>query len=747
MNDSPEQIETTELDDVSGHAMAKEPARLPEAEPMAIQDIRDALVIRERDMFLLTLPSGEAPAGNANGLGLYHADTRYLSAYEFSFSATRPMVLLSTAELGFSSEHVLTNFLMPDANGTEVPANSIGVHRTRVLEDVLEETVSVTNYNTFPVVLELVFRLAADFADIFSIRGFEDHEIAPSGHIHWHDGSVRLHNDGAGGRNRETKVLFSPHPDETAKRHGHAVAIFRPALAPRESALIRLVVTVDGRLESPQEADRFAVVEREYTTWLSETTHIRTDNELFDAVLARSVQDLRMLWNHDESHGGYPAAGTPWYDTLFGRDTAIVGLQTLWVKPEIARECLRALATHQGTKFDSWRDEEPGKILHELRVGDLTAAGQLPFSPYYGSIDSTPLFLMLAAEYFRWTGDIDLISELEPNIRMALHWVERYGDINPDCYVEYEKRSPKGLVNQSWKDSGDSMQHADGTLLEPPIAPVEVQGYVFAAYAGLAPVFEALGDSQMAKSLRVKAKQLRDSFNNDFWCDGGWFALALDGKGHKAEPVTSNPGHAMWTGIASPEHAGIQASRLFEPDMFSGWGLRTLSSGAPRYNPQGYHNGTVWPHDNSIAAMGLKRYGFEAEVNRLGTVMFEAARAFPYYRLPELFGGNPRSAHKSPVPYPVACRPQAWAAGAIPLITQAILGLHPDATNHRLYVVRPTLPEWLGVITVSGLSVAGAQVSLRYQRTGDETRVEVLKTTGDLAVSVIDTWPDPLNAP
>ncbi len=709
---------------------------------MAIQDIRDALVIRERDLFLLTDTAGQVPRGNANGYGLYFADTRYLSGYEFSFSTSKPMVLLTTAELGYSSEHVLTNFSMRDLEGRNVPQGTIQVHRTRVLEDVLEETLEVTNYNSFEVDLDLVFRFAADFADVFVVRGYEPEYpgelLAPV----WEHGALRMTYKGTDGRTRQTMVLFTPGPRSVQTDPEVAFASFRAALKPRESTVIRIVVTMDGRLEAPQGVARFAIVEKEYSKWLRKATRMKTDNDFFDAVLARSLRDLRMLWNHEQFEGGYPAAGTPWYDTLFGRDTAIVGLQTLWLKPDLSRQCLATLARWQGKAFDAWRDEEPGKILHELRVGELTRTGELPFSPYFGSIDATPLFLLLCGEYFQWTADRELMSQLEMNIRAALHWLEEYGDVDGDGYVEYEKHSSRGLVNQVWKDSGDSMMHADGSLLKPPITPVEVQAYVYAAMQKLSPLFAALGDRAMAENLLQKAALLRERFRKDFWLEAGFFALALDGEGMPAASVTSNAGHALWGGIATKGQAAQLVRRLMRRDMFTGWGIRTLSSSSPRFNPQGYHVGTVWPHDNSIMAMGFKHYGFEREVNRLATALFEAAQGFPYYRLPELFGGASRSAHQSPVPYPVACRPQSWAAGAVLLITQAVLGLRPDAPNKRLYVVRAQLPDWLHAVAVNGLRVGRAEVNLFYEQL-DATgaHVQVVDVRGDLDVQVVDEWP------
>ncbi|HSP55404.1 MAG TPA: glycogen debranching N-terminal domain-containing protein [Dehalococcoidia bacterium] len=709
---------------------------------MLVQDIRDALVIRERDLFLLTDTSGRIPSGNTNGYGLYYHDTRYLSTYDLSFSNGRLMVLLATAELGFSSEHVLTNFRMEDLQGRSLPDGSVEIHRTRVLEDVLEETIQVTNYNSFDIAIKLVLNVAADFADVFVVRGYQPEKSVEPCAASWEDHSLRMTYKGADGHTRQTSVSFSPTPDATTTDQGGGSASFLVKLRPRQHEIIRILYTMDGRIDTPRGVARFAIVEKEYAQWLRKATRVKTDNDFFDAVLSRSLADLRMLWNHEQLEGGYVAAGTPWFDTLFGRDTAIVGLQTLWLKPDLARQCLGSLARHQGKKFDPWRDEEPGKILHELRIGEMTQAGELPFSPYFGSVDSTPLFLLLAGEYFQWTADVEMMKHLETNIRAALHWIDTYGDIDKDGYVEYEKRSARGLVNQGWKDSTDSLIHADGSLLRPPIALVEVQGYVYAALRKLAPVFEALGDPETASQLLERAAALRERFVRDFWLKEGFFALALGGDHRPSASITTNPGHALWTGIATPQQAKHVVPRFMKKDLFSGWGLRTLSTESPRYNPQGYHLGTVWPHDNSIVASGFKRYGFEPELNLVATALFEAARSFPYYRLPELFGGTPRSAHHAPVPYPVACRPQAWAAGAFPLITQSILGLSANAPGATLNIVRPVLPAWLHAVALHGLRVGGAEADLFFERRGQDVAVQVVDVRGDLQVKVVDSWPD-----
>jgi glycogen debranching enzyme len=715
---------------------------LPEAEPMSIQDIRDALVIRERDLFLLTDIGGQVPRGNTSGYGLYYQDTRYLSGYEFSFSLAKPMVLLSTAELGYSSEHVLTNPTLIDLDGQRVPSGTIEVHRVRVLEDVMEETVRVTNYNSKAVSLELVFRFAADFADIFEVRGYEPEFRGELDPPLWRHAALTMGYKGRDGRRRETLVLLEPTPLSVQTDAEVGYVTYRVSLQPQEGTAIRLVVTVDGRLEAAQGVERYGLVKEEYNAWLSHTTEISTDNEFFNIVLQRSLSDLRMLWNHQERGAGYPAAGTPWYDTLFGRDSAIAGMQTLAVKPEIARDCLVSLSRWQGKKFDSWRDEEPGKILHELRQGELTQTGELPFSPYFGSVDSTPLFLWLAGEYFAWTGDLGLLSQLETNLRAGLHWMTKYGGLADGGYLQYERRSTRGLVNQGWKDSGDAICHADGTLSRPAIALVEVQAYAYAAYRSLSRVFMALGDDKLASKLEQDAAALARRVNRDFWLEEGFYAIALDGSRQAAASISSNAGQALWGGIASRARAGKVVKRLMEDDMFSGWGIRTLSATSKRYNPLGYHMGTVWPHDNSLIAMGFKRYGFEDELNEVATALFDAARAFPYYRLPELFGGDERSVHQAPVPYPVACRPQAWAAGSIPMMTQAILGLCPDAPARKLTIVRPHLPYWLESVRVNALRVGSAEVDLRYRRRAGETRVEVTDIRGDLRVEKRRSWPE-----
>lgn len=715
---------------------------LPEPEPMSVQDLGDALVIRERDIFLLTDADGQVARGNRQGHGLYHRDTRYLSGYELNFATARAMTLLSTAELGYASEHVMTNSHMLDATGQKLSRATVHLRRTRVVDEVLEERLQVENHNPFPVTLDLQYRFASDFADIFEVRGYEPEHRGKLSAPGLLGDRLEMQYYGSDGRARETHIGFDPPPTSLAGDADLAVASYIIILEAQETRTIRLTVCLDSR---PQRApELFANVTASHNEWMETVTHIETDNEFFNAILRRSLVDIRLLQAVDETGVAYSAAGTPWFDALFGRDSCILGMQTLAFRPELARHSLDALARIQATKLDPWRDEEPGKIAHELRRGELTQTNELPFAPYYGSIDATPLFLLLAGDYYRWTGDLAYLAQLRPNIEAALVWMDRYGDLNGDGYIEYEKRSMKGLVNQGWKDSWDSMVAGDGSLVAPPIALVEVQGYVYGALRGLAPIFEALGEPERAKALRDRAAELQHRFNLDYWlAEDGCYALALDGAGKPAASITSNAGHALWSGIADPAKARGVATRLMRGDMFSGWGIRTLTAESPRYNPQGYHLGTIWPHDNSLIAMGFKRFGLEPELNALATALYEAARRFQYARLPELFGGSPVSESRTPVPYPVACRPQAWAAGSIPLITQAVLGIAADAPQKLLRVVSPQLPAFLERVEVRRIRVGAAEADLLYERRAGKTAVEVTDVRGDLTVAVVEGWPEP----
>jgi glycogen debranching enzyme len=709
-----------------------------EAEPMSIDDIRDALVIRHNGAFLLMDRNGDVPLRPETGLGLYRDDTRFLSRYDFSFCDAEPVRLLTTASLGFAAQQVFTNPRMHSADGHELPRSTVEVRRQRVISSVLEEVVRVTSFHVQPIELEFRYTFDADFADILEVRGLERPRRGRVERGRQSDRSLDFAYLSRDGVRLRTVVEFSGAPVNISAH----TAVVRVKLLPHQARSFTVTVAClrEDIPEKPNDGELFAGLQRQYHQWRGSSTRVFTSNEHFNAVLDQSINDLRTLWNDDE-HGGYLAAGTPWFDTLFGRDSIIASLQTLAVNPAIARQTLRVLAAQQGSEVNPWRDEEPGKILHEVRRGESARVGEVPFGRYYGSIDSTPLFLLLAAEYWQWTADARLIRELLPAIQAGLSWCAEFGDSDGDGYLEYAQRSSRGLLNQGWKDSGDAIVAADGSLAPQPIALVEVQGYLYAAKRGLATVMAALRQSRMSSQLSREAEGLRRRINHDFWVESGFYALALDGQKRQVASRSSNPGHLLYCGVPLPTRAHRVVDSLLANDMFSGWGIRTLSTESPRFNPFGYHLGTVWPHDNSIAAMGFKKYGREAELQELATALFDAARGFDYSRLPELFCGTPRTAQHAPVPYPVACKPQAWAAGAIPLLLQAILGLCPHANDNELLVIRPQLPFWLEEVQVRNLRVGSASVDLLYEQHDRRTRVAVLNATAGLRVTVTGRWP------
>lgn len=700
---------------------------LPQGEPIALSNIRDALVIKDGDLFLMTDVEGNAPRDSMAGYGLYKGDTRYLSVYDFSFDEVRPVVLLSTAELGFSSEHHLTNPPMSTAGGRNLPKESLEVRRQRVINKHLLESIQVTNFSIFRAAVNLRFEFDADFVDIFEVRGQKRQRRGRLSSPVVEKDKVIFKYRGLDGVVRSTEIRFSPPPQQI----WYNGALFTISLGHRDSASITVTINTDGEHGDGHFPSDFVKQTTSYRQWLNSCTRVYTSNEFFNAMLERSLSDIRLLMTDSNTGGCFVTAGTPWFNCLFGRDSIITSLQMLAFNPEIARNTLCLLAGWQGKEIDAWRDEEPGKILHELRTGEMASLGEIPMNPYYGSIDATPLFLMLAAEYVDWTGDLELVRELEPNFMAALEWIDKYGDSNKCGYLEYCKRSPKGLLNQGWKDSRNGIVNGDGTLVKPPIALVEVQGYVYAAKSGMARLLYWLGRKDLGRKLRREATALKRRFNLDFWLeDEEFYALALGAGKEPARSITSNPGQCLWTEIVDRDRAIKVVERLFSNDMFSGWGIRTLSSRAARYNPLGYHLGSVWPHDNSLIGMGLKRYGFEDELNELATALYDCCRSLDYYRLPELFSGAPRTAHNLPVRYPVACRPQAWAAGSLPLLLQAILGLVPNAPKKELRIVRPRLPYWLEQVEVRKLKVGGSSIDLLFEKRLGRTKVSVLDNEG-----------------
>jgi glycogen debranching enzyme len=459
-----------------------------------------------------------------------------------------------------------------------------------------------------------------------------------------------------------------------------------------------------------------------------------TSNERLDRWIRRSTADLEMMMT-DTPRGLYPYAGIPWFSTPFGRDGLITAFELLWANPTVARGVLAFLAETQATTHSDAQDAQPGKILHEMRGGEMAALGEVPFGRYYGTVDATPLFIMLADAYVERTADLPFIEQLWPNIAAAVDWMEHSGDVDGDGLIEYARRSASGLVQQGWKDSQDSIFHEDGILAEAPIALCEVQGYAFGAWQGAARLAAMRGDEATAARWRGRAERLRLRFEDAFWCDDlGTYAIALDRDKRPCRIRSSKPGHCLFAGLASPERARRLSHTIMNDESFGGWGIRTVASRQARYNPMSYHNGSVWPHDNAIVAAGLARYGFTAEASRILGAMFDLSQTVDLHRLPELICGFHRRAGDSPTLYPVACAPQAWAAGAVYLLLQACLGVRVDANARRVSFSHATLPEDVDWVRIINLSIGTAHVDLLLTRHPYSVGVTVLRRDGDLEI-------------
>ncbi len=746
-------------------------------------DLTGVHVLKHDEDFLLSDAFGDVQ-DDRRGLGLYHGDTRVLSLYVVRVNGVRPVVLRAGSAASYRTTIQLTNpdLLHPQlANGGEIVLrrHSLGIVRERVLSHGLVERIRLDNFTGGPERARLTLLLDADYADIFEVRGVVR---ARRGERLPNEGSgerLSLGYRGLDGRTWHTHVWLSPSlapldprtrvqaTGELSSEEGAPTSVERIpesgmvllerdwTLPPggHETLEVRVWAEVDepaaaGRRRSPSSAvappappGPPAFDEQEpaaaHRAWRSGSATIETSHLFAERAMSRALTDLRLLLNSGPGEvERYLAAGVPWFSCLFGRDSIIASLQLLAVRPDVAAQTLSILARLQAHKVDEWRDAQPGKILHELRGGELARAGEIPHTPYYGTVDATPLWLMLLDEYHRWTNDDQLIDRLWPNALAALRWIEEFGDADGDGFVEYERQSKRGLANQGWKDSWDSIRNRDGTLGQPPIALVEVQGYVYAARLGLARLARLRGEAELAQRQEEAAEALRQRFEEEFWMpDVGVYALALDGRKRQVNAVASNAGHALWCGIASPSRAASVAGVLTGEGMWSGWGIRTLSSETVGFNPIGYHLGTIWPHDNGICAAGFARYGLHDAARKVAGAMLEASSHFRDARMPELFCGFERAGSPLPVPYPVACSPQAWAAGALYHLVSSMLGMRPDARAKRLDLVAPSLPEWLPDLRLRNLRVGEAVADLAF--TGDGTiSVEVLRRSGELDVVV-----------
>ncbi len=690
------------------------------------------LVIIEDTNFLISDEVGDVPRGA--DFGLYYEDTRFLSAYSLRLDGRIPVFLSARPTDSFSAVHFLTNPVLP-----VVGAAWLAIVRRRQVGRGLHEDIDITNYGSGEARFSLELGFDADFAHIFDVKGQRESGRPPPRRR----AGIRF-TVAENGRSlrfelrrqafvRRLVVNLSERPTQVGPR-----CRFEVRLGPRARWHLCVdFLTLDERDRgepaytcrpgaAPPTEDRA----RRHRELVDQAPRLETDSYVLRQAYERAVHDFAALCVRGDGVAGETviAAGIPWFVALFGRDSLITAYQTLHFYPDVAREVLRTLARHQGTRVDRRRAEAPGKILHEYRYGVTTAGHRgFPPYPYYGSVDSTPLFLMVAGALFRLTADLEFFRSLRPNLLAALEWVERFGDRDGDGYLEYIRESRVGLVNQGWKDSGDSVRFADGRLAKPPIALCEVQGYAYAARLGLAEILGALGEPNLAARLRATAAGLKERFNRDFWLeDRRFFAEALDGKKNRVDSLTSNGGQLLWTGIADPVRAAEVARRLLEPEFFSGWGVRTMAAGEGGYNPVSYHNGSVWPHDNSLIVAGLVRYGFYAEAARLVGGLLDALGAQPEFRFPELFAGYGRDEALFPVEYPTACRPQAWATGSIFLLLSTMLGLRDDPWDPPGTRPEPFLPAGVNRVALTGVWTRQGRGRVEVERTPTGVRRRII---------------------
>ncbi len=670
--------------------------------------------------------------------GIYHEGTRFLSRLLLRVAQSRPLFLSSTVKE--DNALLVVDLTNPDLTLNErvsVPRGTLHIFRTKFLwAGACYERLRIFNYGLEPIDMPLSLQFDADFADIFEVRGLRREHRGRRLEGVIEDGSIHLAYEGLDGVVRHTRLDCYPRPAEVSG----AELRFDVRLPPKGELTYYVTVACQATAGiEPRLPFEVAVAQADHALKKarSENCEIHTANEQCNDWLNRSMADLHMLIT-DTATGAYPYAGVPWFSTIFGRDGIITALECLWVNPGIARGVLSYLAATQATKNIPEQDAEPGKILHEARLGELAALGEIPFRRYYGSVDATPLFIMLAGAYYERAGDRCFIESIWPNIELALHWLDTYGDVDGDGFVEYSRRSPKGLVHQGWKDSQDAVSHADGRLADGPIALCEVQGYVYAAKRRASELAAILGHGSRAEELLRQALALQERFEQVFWCEElSTYALALDGQKRPCRVRSSNAGHCLFTEIASARLAQRTARTLLGEDMYSGWGIRTLAVSEIRYNPMSYHNGSVWPHDNALIAHGLSRYGLRESALKVLTGLFDASLFIDLHRMPELFCGFPRQSGAGPTRYPVACAPQSWAAASVLMLLQACLGLSIKGPTGQIAFSYPRLPEFLKKVQIKNLRVGKGSVDLSIQRYPRNVSISIDRREGDVDIVTV----------
>lgn len=676
-------------------------------------------VINHIDTFCIFDRWGDIHPKGKKAHGIFYKGTRYLNRLELQLNSKRPVLLSSSIK---SENEVLSvDLTNPDIAKCGIKENSIHINRQQFIRNgVFYEEMQMSNFSDKACEFEITLCFGADFTDIFEIRGMQRHVETPEPKLSFTNNKIIFDYEGLDKIERATEIIFSNEQHFSIHKN---TAVFDICLKPHQSHKINYVAyfkNEEDKNRQYHEQPSFTAVKKSIQADIRQTqslfADIKSSNENFNDWIRRSQIDLQSLLAQTP-YGYYPYAGVPWYNTAFGRDGIITAMEVLWMAPQIAKNTLQFLAANQSKKMDLANDAEPGKIIHEMRYGEMANTGEVPFKHYYGTIDATPLFLMLAGKYFIQTSDIDTIKQLWVNIKSAIDWIDNYGDLDGDGFVEYQIKSEKGLTNQGWKDSYDAIMYADGELCKAPIALCEVQGYVYAAKKYTAILAHEIGEKEYAEKLKSSAHALKKNFNEKFWDEElGAYVLALDGEKKPCKVLASNAGQCLFTGIAEAKQAKSMAERLTSKEMFSGWGVRTLSEKEVRYNPMSYHNGSVWPHDNVLIAYGLAKYGHIEEALKIMNGLFEASKYIDLQRMPELFCGFDHRQNEGPTAYPVACSPQAWAVGVVFLLLQSSLQLEINAVDKILSFNKPRLPEFLKQLTITNLKIGNDYCNFEVYR-------------------------------
>lgn len=678
----------------------------------------DYRVLKDNNTFLLTGINGDIQENQTSGYGLYKKDTRFLSRFETYINGESLICLDSEAKETTMATIRLTNPHIEKNGELLLWRESIEVKRERfIYQDVWYEQFTLKNYSPQPNAFDFNLSVDADFKDMFIVRGFQNGNVGTiTSRTIEEDGYIIAY-EGSDDIARRTVFKWDA-PCHDVSESGMFTFKFNLDHGDTQSVTLAICPEIeDEKLDilKPNEAKQALIDQHQH--WIRSATQVETDHPQLQRLVDQGLGDMKLLLT-DIGFGEFPVAGLPWFGVPFGRDSLIAALQMLPMKPDVAKGTLLTMAAYQGKEKNPWRDEQPGKIMHELRFGELSNTDQVPFNPYYGSIDSTPLFLVLLVEYCQWTGDLELFQSLESQVEAALQWMDQFGDLDRDGFVEYHQESAKGIANQGWKDSGDSIVHRNGDYAKTPIALCEVQGYIYQAKIGIASLFQQVGCTEKSADLKNQANELKGLFEKAFWMDDeAFFAIALDKDKKQVGTTTSNPGHLLLSGILGTNHAKAVTEKLVSPKMFSGYGIRTMGEGETGYNPMSYHDGSVWPHDNSLIFLGMSRTGYQKEAAKIIDGLIEASQGFEYDRLPELFCGYEKTVGH-PIPYPVACSPQAWAAGTPFLMIQALLGLKVDSLEKKISI-QPHFLKGMTTLHLGQAAIGEGTLSFKVSLSGD----------------------------